>query len=120
MKAGGRTQASPSPGEYPVGLAGNQVAAIMAAAPVDEFSEWFRGWLTSNWHIWEAFRREADRVWQRGRTHYSARTIVEVLRHESALRETGDGWKINDWATPFMAKLYVRVHPDRRLFEVRS
>lgn len=47
----------------------------------------FRAWLADNFHIWLAFEREANHVWTTGRRHYSARTIGEYLRHETALRE---------------------------------
>lgn len=82
-------------------------------------ADWFRSndldWVTKNFHIWEAFEHQANRIWDRGRRHYSARTIVEVLRHESALRETESeaGWKINDHHTPSLARLYMFMHPDR-------
>jgi hypothetical protein len=80
----------------------------------------FYDWLTDNWHIFTAFEHQADMVWARGRTHYSARTIIEYLRHETSVREAGDGWKINDWYTPCLARLYVMLHPDRKLFEFRG
>ena len=50
----------------------------------------FADWLSANPHIWSAFCAKANQVWARGRRHYSARTIVEVLRHESALAEVGE------------------------------
>ena len=80
--------------------------------------DWFRDqdldWITQNFHIWEAFERQADLIWGRGRRHYSARTIIEYLRHETATRENAsDGWKINDHATPSLARLYMLMHPDR-------
>ena len=47
----------------------------------------FSDWLLANQHIWLAFCAKANAIWDRGRRHYSARTIVEVLRHESTLAE---------------------------------
>jgi len=64
--------------------------------------------------IWKAFEREANAVWRNGRRHYSARTIGEYLRHETALREDGE-WKITD-----MARLYGLMYPERGLFEFRG
>lgn len=80
-------------------------------------------WCRDNPHIVLRFFDEADKVWLRGRKHYSARTIVEVLRHESALREIADtpSWKINNNAIPGLARLYVTVNPGRAsLFELRG
>lgn len=84
------------------------------------FRPGFAAWLADNGHIWRAFERETERIWSRGRRHYSARTIVEVLRHESALAEVGGQWKINDRHTPDLSRLYGLAHPDRAdLFERR-
>ena len=88
----------------------------------DHFRRDFLGWLSANYSVWLAFEREADRVWDRGRRHYSARTIGEYLRHESALRETQNehGWKLSDWWWPDLARLYMLLHPERTgFFETR-
>jgi hypothetical protein len=79
----------------------------------------FADWLQENWPIWKAFEREANAVWRNGRRHYSARTIGEYLRHETALREDGE-WKINNNIVPDMARLYGLMYPERDLFEFRG
>jgi hypothetical protein len=95
------------------------------------FSPGFPLWLRENAHIWVAFEREATRAWAargglaaatRGKMpHYSARTIVEVLRHHSMLREAGGGWKINDHCVPELARLYHLLYPSRAgFFETRA
>ncbi len=87
-----------------------------------EYRRDFREWLETNWHVWVAFEREANRVWGRGRRHYSARTIGEYLRHESALRQEKDEtpWKLNDHAWPDIARLYIAMYPLRsEFFELR-
>lgn len=86
----------------------------------DLFRADFPQWLADNFHIWKAFEREADRVWARGRAHYSARTIGEFIRHETALREDGGEFKVNDHAWPDCARLYTLLNPDRKLFEFRG
>lgn len=92
---------------------------LVASRP-DLFRAGFPAWLADNLHVWRAFEREADRVWLRGRQHYSARTIIEVLRHESALSDTGIAYKLNDHNTPDLARLYGLAHPDRAgMFETR-
>lgn len=83
----------------------------------------FMDWLSRNYPVWIAFEHEADRVWARGRRHYSARTIGEYLRHESALREGPNehGWKLNDHYWPDLARLYLHMHPEREgFFERRA
>lgn len=80
----------------------------------------FASWLAENRHVWIAFEREAGKVWNRGRRHYSARTLVEYLRHETALTDAGADFKINGNVVPDLARLYRLRYPDRSdLFELR-
>jgi len=80
----------------------------------------FAAWIVSNFHIWIAFKKQADLIWHSGRKHYSARTIIEYLRHETFLRGTGE-WKVNNNAAPDMARLYIALYPARAdLFEFRQ
>lgn len=81
----------------------------------------FLVWLADNCRIWKAFETEANRIWARGRRHYSSRTIGEFLRHETALKENSDTeWKINDHVWPDLSRLYMLIYPDRALFELRG
>lgn len=83
----------------------------------------FMDWLYCNYHVWLAFEHEANMIWQRGRRHYSARTIGEYLRHESALREAPNqqGWKVDNDFLPDLARLYMLLYQDRDgFFERRS
>lgn len=96
------------------------VITIVQSNP-DHFSDEFTEWIEENTHIWKAFESEALRVLQLGREHYSARTIVEFLRHHSAIRERGGAWKINDHSVPYLARLFVLLYPEaHRLFEFRK
>jgi hypothetical protein len=80
----------------------------------DDFGEW----LAKNWHIYTTFEKQADRIWNMGRRHYSARTILHWIRHETTLRENAqdDGLKINNNWSPDLARLYVLFHPERAGF----
>lgn len=81
----------------------------------------FAEWLAENFHVWERFCGIAEEVWVRGRRHYSGRTIVEVIRHESAIREVSSEYKINNSAAPAMCRLYTYLRPERTgLFELRE
>jgi hypothetical protein len=87
------------------------------------FNEEFRQYLHENFHVWERFREEADKIRATGRRRYSARTIGEVLRHQSALREVGSQWKLNDHAWPNMSRLYMLLNPAaaaEEFFETRG
>src|SRR5690554_4278984 len=85
------------------------------------FRDGFDVWLRENWIVWLAFEREASRIWHRGRRHYSARTIIEFLRHETALADTGEDFKINGNNVPDLARLYQLRYPERAgLFETRG
>ena len=80
----------------------------------------FFDWLGDNGHIWGRFCTEADKVWNRGRRHWSARTIIEYLRHETALAEVGGEFKVNNNFAPDLARLYAETYPAHAsLFETR-
>lgn len=73
-----------------------------------EFAEWFM----ANLHVWRAFCAEAFKVRARGHKRYSARTIIHVLRHHSAVSECSDaGWKINNDHSPYLARMFDLRYP---------
>lgn len=77
-------------------------------------------WLVVNHHIFDEFRSRALEV-ARFRTHYSARTIAEVMRHDTAIKSLGDEYKINGNFVPCMARLFALVNPQhKKLFEFRQ
>jgi hypothetical protein len=79
----------------------------------DQFREEFKQWFLDNYHVFDAFRESADKVWAEGFTHYSARTIMEVIRHRSNIRELHGEYKINNNYTPDCARLYGLLYPHR-------
>jgi hypothetical protein len=86
----------------------------------DQFPEEFLDWLRDNQHIWVGFVSEASKVINAGFQHYSARTIIHVLRHHSALAERGSEWKINNNVSPYLARLFALCYPQHKdLFEYR-
>ena len=88
----------------------------------EQFSDEFLSWIPENYHIWMAFEREAYKVIDAGFKHYSARVIIEVLRHHSALAEkSSSGWKINNNIIPYIGRLFALVNPQHAsLFEFRQ
>ena len=69
-------------------------------------------WFIENWHVIEAFEKVALRLISVGRTHYSARTIVEVLVHQSAIKEISGLYKIGNDNAPDLARVFVVLHPE--------
>lgn len=93
----------------------------LAAMHADQFTDRFLAYLPDNLHVYDAFERETLKVAAKGFKHYSARTIIEVLRHHSALHEVGGPWKLNDHMTPYWARLFALMHPPHaQLFEYRE
>jgi hypothetical protein len=104
-----------------LGLTTEPAEIEVAINHADMFPEKFLHYLVENLHVYKAFEREALKIRESGRTHYSARTIIEVLRHNSALAEVGgNGWKLNDRWTPSLARLFDLMHPGPSLFEKRK
>lgn len=94
------------------------VAAHPGAFRLD-MQDWFSS--SANWLVWGAFVYEANRAWNRGYRHYSARTIGEVIRHHTNLQDSSKEFKVTDWLWPDLARLYMLVYPDRAgFFETRK
>lgn len=80
----------------------------------------FTAWIVENAHVYDAFEREALSVAQR-RDRYSARTIIEYMRHHTLLAEAGEGWKIDNDMAPGLARLFAILNPAHTgLFEFRE
>ena len=77
------------------------------------FSEKFIKWLPNNLHIWKSFVDEAEKVRKKGFKKYSTRTLVCFLRHHSTLYEVGGTWKIDNDVSPYLARLYDLVYPEK-------
>ena len=76
------------------------------------FPEEFEDWLAANFHIWQAFVAEAQKVRARGFQKYSARTIVHFLRHHTAVAEASSaGLKVNNNHSPYLARLFDLRYP---------
>lgn len=84
------------------------------------FRPGFVEWLEENEHVYREFERRALQV-AGFRDHYGARTIIEVMRHETAIRQLGDEYKLNDHMTPDLARLFSMCNPNHAsLFEFRT
>lgn len=81
----------------------------------------FAQYLPSNLHVYDSFEHNALMVVSRGFKHYSARTIVEFMRHHTALAESGTVWKLNNLHIPYLARLFTLRYPQHAgLFDFRN
>lgn len=81
----------------------------------DEFRADFYGWLVSNLPIYLEFQNQSLAVAAR-RHHYGARTVMEIVRHNSILADVAGGWKINNNRTPDCARLFALLNPTHAEF----
>ena len=96
------------------------VMAMVVKQTPWHFRQDFPRWLSENWSIWKRFESEAHKVYAMGRKHYSARTLIEFLRHETMVREADGEFKLNNNAAPDLARLYVTLYPERTgFFDIR-
>jgi hypothetical protein len=76
--------------------------------------------LRDNGHVFAEIERRALQVASR-RSHYSMRTIIEVIRHDTAIGELRGEFKVNNNAAPDCARLFALLHPQHAgLFEFRE
>ena len=88
-----------------------EVMAFVRLYPAlfSEGAEWFE----LNWHVVQAFEAVTLGLIKQGRKHYSSRTILEVLRHESLLRGAEDNFKLNNNHAPDLARAFVILYPNQ-------
>ena len=79
------------------------------------FTDEFLEWLFLNEHMYALFEVMADRLWNSGRRHYSARTIGEKMRFDIDVESYGDNYKLRNAFTGDLGRLYVLKHPTRVL-----
>ncbi len=97
------------------------VQTCLVAGTNPNIPNWFIDWLRENESIWVAFVSETLKVVNAGYKHYSARTILHVIRHRSALSEAGSGWKVNNDVSPYLARLFGMIYPEHSdLWEYRT
>lgn len=72
--------------------------------------------------VFERFEALALRVIRSGRRHYSAATLLHVIRFETDVdTRQVDGFKVNNNWSPYYARLFVGRHPElSHFFEFRT
>ena len=77
-----------------------------------------RKYHNENRHIYFAFEREALKLIEKGRTHYSPVTIIEFIRHNTAIsaRPDADEFKINNNIRAYYSRLFAYRFPAKKDF----
>lgn len=73
------------------------------------YPEGFFQWLIDNQHIWDQFERHALSMAGK-RERYSARTIIEVMRWNSDIREKKKLFKLSNNMVPGLARLWMHKY----------
>ena len=102
----------------------DHIHKLRALACIDrrshDFRPDFKAYLLENWHVFLEFERRALQVAGR-RDHYSARTLIEVMRHDSVIGELNGDYKITNNVVPDFARLFAALNPMHAgLFEFRE
>ncbi len=80
----------------------------------------FKVYHAENPHVYEEFKALAFEIRRTGRTKYSSKTIICVLRYRQDLRTTGNEFKINDKFQSIYGRLLAYYHPEfEDFFEFR-
>lgn len=80
----------------------------------------FMPWLKDNLNVYITFENRALYKWREGREHYSARTIFEIMRFESSIKDNSE-YRLNDHYSPDCARLFMLLHPEcGEFFELRG
>lgn len=87
----------------------------------DIFRDGFANTITANMHVFEAALEQAIQVRHAGRDRWSMRTIMEYLRHETAVQSSLLPWKLNNNLAPDVARLMIMLFPEfDGFFELRE
>ncbi len=88
----------------------------------DLFPDGFWHWLRKNAPVYSAFERMALEMAMSGRKHYGAKSIVEVLRYETDVRDSEVTFKLNNSYTSGMARLWMETYGERfpQFFQLRD
>lgn len=86
-----------------------------------EAVERFMAFHHENLKVYDLFERFALEAIRRGRSRFSARTIIHRIRWYTEIETRGDAYKINDHWSPFYARMFLKKHPGHDgFFEFRK
>jgi hypothetical protein len=87
-----------------------------------QFTDAFVDWIKVNYHVFGQFCKHAKALIKAGRKHYGAKTIIELVRYHTDIRQKGDeAFKVNNNYTSYLARLCMLVYPETDgLFDLRT
>lgn len=98
-------------------------ADVLCKLRRNDYPDGFFNWLQYNEHIWLQFELYAHTMAAK-RDRYSARTIIEVMRWNSDLREQQGKplFKISNNMTPGLARLWMTRHAHKypKFFQINQ
>jgi hypothetical protein len=68
-------------------------------------------YVRENPEVWSAFTRFTIEAATKGRTRLSARLVIERMRWESMISESGSAYKINNDIAPKLARRFMAHYP---------
>ncbi len=86
------------------------------AKTVGVFPAGFSQFIRDNPVVWWEFVTMTEDVINRGFKHYSSQTIIEVMRHHTAVAEVGGGFKLNNDNCAYLSRLFVACWPEHSGF----
>lgn len=69
-------------------------------------------YLIKNLPVLDCFIDRAFQAKLAGHEHFSARTILEVMRWETSVKEKDAGFKLNNNRTPLLSYITMRLFPE--------
>jgi hypothetical protein len=99
-------------------LSVRQLELVRQPTRQDEIREHFARFHLAHPQVWMRFAHHVRRLKDRGATHYSARTLISVIRFERDLefRDWETGLRVNDHFSPYYGRLWEIAHPEDRGF----
>lgn len=76
----------------------------------------FKKFHAKNPHVYNEFKALAFEMKATGRTKYSSKMIINVLRWRMDMKSKGDVFKINDKFQSIYARMFVYNHPEFMTF----
>ena len=96
-------------------------SAIAHVVASSDYGPRFPGWLFEHWEVYVEFERLALTAIARGRLRLSAKFLFELIRWNTAIREEGEPYKINNTHAADCARLFERLnHSKTGFFEFRQ
>lgn len=85
------------------------------------YPDGFWSWLYNNWHIYDMFVKYSMAAKNKGQERWSARDILHVMRWHNDVMEARSPLKLNDYVSPWLARLAMADIPALNgFFETRS